>query len=550
MPDDNAAAPFLSPPPEVALTGYFVRPYDNAVATARTCYSAKGIVTPEQVAGEHLSEPEKRERARQRRDHLARSIYEAGHHTTLQHAHFQFALTNVSRQFIWSFLHAHPFYNSEQVSQRYVPVQREHVLVPCLKGEALAIYERCVAQQMGAYRELCERLEPLARKHYLARFPGRAKERHAKQTAKDVEKRCMEVARYVLPVATFAYLYHTVSGLTLLRYHRLCRVLDVPRETAYVVERMMRAVLDLDPDYANLVEDPLPLEATPEYAALQELSERQQTTPESRKAFVERFDAQLGRHVSKLVAATPEAETLLAESVREVLGVLPAAMSDDEAVAAVLDPQGNRLLGESLNLSLHNKLMRAGLHVNYTFRKKLSHTADSQDQRHRMTPGSRPVLMAHVFDEPDTVEPAMILEAEAEGGALAELGRVYRDSLARTYEAVAALRKHGVSEEQASYLLPNAQAIRFTETGDVLAMRHKLQMRLCFNAQEEIFRASLDEAKQVAATHPRIGRYLLPPCTLRSQAGVRPVCPEGNRFCGIKVWRHETDEYEALRGTL
>jgi len=28
----------------------------------------------------------------------------------------QFAMENVSRQLIWSFLHSHPFYNSEQVA--------------------------------------------------------------------------------------------------------------------------------------------------------------------------------------------------------------------------------------------------------------------------------------------------------------------------------------------------------------------------------------------------------------------------------------------------
>ena len=37
-----------------------------------------------------------------------------------------------------------------------------------------------------------------------------------------MEKRVYEAARCILPVATHAHLYHTVSGLTLLRYHRLC----------------------------------------------------------------------------------------------------------------------------------------------------------------------------------------------------------------------------------------------------------------------------------------------------------------------------------------
>ena len=43
--------PFRSPAPAVKLVNAFVRPFENAVATARTCYSGKGIVGPEDVSG-------------------------------------------------------------------------------------------------------------------------------------------------------------------------------------------------------------------------------------------------------------------------------------------------------------------------------------------------------------------------------------------------------------------------------------------------------------------------------------------------------------------
>ena len=75
------------------------------------------------------------------RDRIARSIFEAGHHTTLQHAHFQFALSGVSRQFLWTFLHSHPFYNSEQVSQRYVEVKAERVVrAPARRARPCAVF--------------------------------------------------------------------------------------------------------------------------------------------------------------------------------------------------------------------------------------------------------------------------------------------------------------------------------------------------------------------------------------------------------------------------
>src|SRR5690606_3629209 len=54
---------FLSPPPKVTLTNGFTEPYDNAVATARTCYNSR-IITAEDVRRD--------DRARALRDRIAR----------------------------------------------------------------------------------------------------------------------------------------------------------------------------------------------------------------------------------------------------------------------------------------------------------------------------------------------------------------------------------------------------------------------------------------------------------------------------------------------
>ncbi|MCZ6601875.1 MAG: FAD-dependent thymidylate synthase, partial [Planctomycetota bacterium] len=225
--------------------------------------------------------------------------------------------------------------------------------------------------------------------------------------------------------------------------------------------------------------------------------------------------------------------------VREVLGAPSDALSDDEAIRMVLDPSRNPYLGESLTLGTHSKVMRALHHPGYTFQKKLSHTADSQDQRHRMTPASRPILLAHLSDEPDVITPPLVSMDEVSH-------RTYRDVMDRTWDAFNRLRKMGVSDEFAAYLLPNATAIRFTESADLLHLHHKLTMRLCFNAQEEIWRASLDEAIQIRDINPRIGQYLLPPCGLRSMAPKKPYCPEGDRYCGVPVWNQDLPEYTRI----
>lgn len=524
-----AGLSFLSPEPEVALVNSFERPFDHAVAAARTCYSGGGIVTAGRVAGEEAPDEAARRRALERRDALATDIFQAGHHTVFQHAHFQFALSNVSRQFVWSFLHAHPFYNSEQVSQRYVAVQPGTYLIPPLSGEALAAYEATVQAQFAAYAELSRRLMAPATAAYFQRFPARA--RTPEKWRKEIEKKAMEVARYTLPVATFTYLYHTVSGLTLLRYHRMCRLADVPTEQQRVVGKMIACLLAHAPEYSLLLEEPLADEAVPG---------GEEADPACHAAaFRAEFDASLEGRVSKLVDWKANNEAILAQSVREVLGLPRAGLADAEAIRLALDPGRNRLLGQALNLSTHDKLARCLFHPAYTFRKKLSHTADSQDQRHRMTPASRPLLARQVDSDPDYVVPELVRQD-------AECERIYREAMARSWEGMARLRALGVGAEFALYLLPNAVSIRFTESADLLNLRHKHAMRLCYNAQEEIWRASVDEARQIRAVNPRIGAFLLPPCGLRDLAGARPICPEGRRFCGLPVWKLALDDYERL----
>ncbi len=523
---------FLSAPPKVTLINSFLRPFDNAVATARTCYSSKGIITTEQVAGDGLDEG-KREERHQKRDDLARSIYKAGHHTTLQHAHFQFALENVSRQFLWSFLHSHPFYNSEQVSQRYVTVDPSQAVVPPLSGQAEALYRETLDFQAKSYLSLTDKLKALTAREYQARF--KHADMNGKKAQGAIQKKSQEVARYVLPVATFAYLYHTVSGLTLLRYWRLCQTFDAPLEQRLVVGMMVEEVLKLAPEYRTILEEPLSFESTAE----SQMFEHFHATKATQKEFRLEFDDSLGGLTSKLVDHSKDAEKMLASSVREVFGLPSSALSDDEAIELALDPSKNKYLGETLNVSTHSKLTRALFHPHYTFRKKLSHTGDSQDQRHRMTPASRPILHALTLDEPDYLVPVLLEQDPA-------LGREYAGIMEKTWENIVKLRKLGASEEFASYLLPNAVAVRFTESADLLNLHHKHAMRLCYNAQEEIWKASLDEARQVRETHPRIGKWLLPPCGLRSRAGTKPTCPEGDRFCGVVVWKKDLNEYQRV----
>ncbi|HID56890.1 TPA: FAD-dependent thymidylate synthase [Candidatus Poribacteria bacterium] len=513
--------------PIVRLIRYSRNPYDLSVATARTCYSSKGIVLPEDVSRD--------ERAKRVRDRIARSTLQAGHLTTRGHAFFVFAIDRISRAAIWSFLHSHPFYNSEQVSQRYVRASPDNFLVPPINGKALDVYLETISIQMKAYERLVELLIPRVGQEYFRIFPSRSSK--PERWEGEIARRAYEVARYILPIATYAYMYHTINGVTLHRYARLAESFDFPQEIRLLVERMIESVKLIDPNFAGELHDPIPLEETPEYRAVEEAFGMGWRLGD--EGFIREFDSLIGDRSSLLIEFTGEGEGILAHSVRCVLGLSRGEMDDEAALRLLLDPARNPLLSETLNPAPHSKLMRTMNHVHYVFAKKLSHTADSQDQRHRTVPGSRPIIHRLYTGRPDYVTPKLIR-------AIPEAEEVYDEAMRRCFEGINRLLEMKVPTEWAMYLLPNGFPIRFIESGTLMNLHHKWRMRLCFNAQEEIFHASLDEVRQVSQVHPSIARFLGPPCWFRSRSGLTPPCPEGDRFCGVRVWEKRPEDYDRL----
>jgi thymidylate synthase ThyX len=499
--------------PEVRLRSGTERPYDDAIAAARTCYS------PRVVFADEVTE-------RQRRS-IGPLTWEGGHHTVYQHATFEFALSGVSRQLVWCFLHGFPFYNSEQQSQRYVRLDEVRAVVPPeLGGAAREIYLRAVEDAWAAYAELTRRLRPITLGILAELWRLRERQSHAfgRNLRREAEKRAIETARYVIPVASHTAMVYTVSGITLHRLRRMAATCDAPSEARRVVERMVAEVERLDPAFFREVgEEPLePSEAVEAAAAPPGFGD---------KAALEAFDKSLGGRRSRLVDFGARAPEVVADALRHVLG--RTDLADDEALALALDPSRNRYRLDTLNVSFHAPVMRALDHAHYTFRKKLSHSADSQDQRHRMVPGSRPLLTRTVPDRVDVVEPELIAR---DPGCHA----LFVESAEAAFDARARLLAAGALPEHALYVLPNALAVRFEESGSLLHLLHKWTMRTCLNAQREIWEASMQEIEQVRAVHPQLMSHVGPPCVVRSGL-VRPRCTEGTHFCGIPVWRSFPD---------
>ena len=507
--------PVESPAPRVTLRNAFAHPYDSAIAAARTCYAPR-LITPEEITDKQ-------------RLNIGAATFYSGHHTVYQHAHFEFGLENVSRQFVWSFLHAHPFYNSEQQSQRYVRLDRAQAYVPTVdlyfNQQCREIYEHAVARAWNYYRQLSALLVGDARAilNDIWHVSSMSHPKRLQKIERAAEKRAIEIARYVLPVAAFTTMVHTLSGIVLHRLWRMSGASDTPSESRAVIGQMVAQVKEIDPQFFDRFGTE-PLEEMPEWGSLTTLNGNRP----SGESFAREFDAKLAGKTSKLVDYSPHAPRVMAEAYRAVLGFTESQCSDPEALDRLLNPARNPYRLETLNVSVHAPMMRALQHASYTFAKKISHTADSQDQRHRMVPGSRPLLTLADTREPDCITPPLI-----EKNPRAK--ELYQRAMHEAWAAKNHLLDRGVPPEIALYLLPNAKSIRLVESGSLLHLLHKWTMRTCFNAQEEIYAASMDEIAQLREVHPELSRYIGPPCHLR--AGITtPICTEGSHFCGIKVW--------------
>ncbi len=499
-------------PPRVTLRNFFAHPYDSAIAAARTCYAPR-LIGPEEITDKQ-------------RVNIGAATFYSGHHTVYQHAHFEFGLENVSRQFVWAFLHAHPFYNSEQQSQRYVRLDRAQAYIPPVSlffdEHSKQIYEHAVARAWNHYRELSALLLPDVRAilNDIWHVSAMSNPKRLQKIERAAEKRAIEIARYLLPVAAFTTMVHTLSGIVLHRLWRMSAASDTPSEARAVIGSMVAHVKEIDAQFFDRFGTE-PLDELPEW---KNASPREG----SGEAFAREFDARLCGKTSKLIDYSLQAPRIIGDAYRAVASLTEAQCSNSEAIDRLLNPARNLYRLETLNVGVHAPMMRALQHANYTFAKKISHTADSQDQRHRMVPGSRPLLTLADTREPDYVVP-MLLRDNARATEL------YHRAMHEAWAAKNQLLDRGVPLEIALYLLPNAKAIRLVESGSLLHLLHKWTMRTCFNAQEEIYQASMDEIGQLREVHPELSRYIGPPCHIR--AGITtPICTEGSHFCGVKVW--------------
>jgi len=162
---------------------------------------------------------------------------------------------------------------------------------------------------------------------------------------------------------------------------------------------------------------------------------------------------------------------------------------------------------------------------------KLSLSADAQNQRHRRSPAIRVALEDNYSR--DFYIPPIIKE---------NLLDRYEEAMEYSYNFFER-QKQKITFGEAVYALANAHNIEIIQKDDFNEFTHKSQMRLCYNAQQEIFDIIYNQIVQLNKAGVNTDKFL-PPCALRYKQGIKPYCPEGDRFCGVKVWKLDFSEYK------
>ena len=173
-----------------------------------------------------------------------------------------------------------------------------------------------------------------------------------------------------------------------------------------------------------------------------------------------------------------------------------------------MNPARNLYRVDMLDVSHHSPMMRALHHPSYVFEKKLSHTADSQDQRHRMVPASRPLMTFADTPAPDVVTPRLIRENPALRGV--------PQAIDEAWTAKNRLLASACRWSTRSTCCPTPRRCAWSSRAPHRPAA-QVDAPTCFNAQEEIYLASMDEDRPGAGLHPRLGQFLGPPCVLRNR---------------------------------
>ncbi len=515
-------------PPEIRLELFTqappgklqVKATDVVATTAIQCY-APGIAA---------MRPRQDEKAQS----TVKSTLDAGHNTTRLHYYCTWKFIGVTRDVTHDIFHFSPFYNTEQQSQRFVKAERGNYSIPTgLTEKQRELFLKTADLANEAYFGMLESLYPEVERRLRLMYPKGGKIAE-ERLQKKIPKLCQEVARYVLPIGQLTVFDHTLSELQLLRLFQASHLPNFSDEARFVIASMVKTLAEYDQTILAELRKPIESESGVEIEDYPISGQRRG------------FDEVLGEKQSVLLSSGGEMRRTLIFAARNILKITGKEMPDEEILDWLLNPEKNRLLADVNDVGMFDPLTSCLRQVSLTFATRLSHTADSQRQRHRRTPGATSLIDEETVRDliengPDYFTPLVVRENPV-------LFEKYNQSLKGIYGGIIDAYRAGISIKLLKLLFVNGQNMRVVEQGDAFDFLHRWKQRLCYNAQEEFFFISVEQAIQFLQFLSEASAVALAPCAVRQTAGIHPRCPEGgDRWCGQPVFKFKIDEYQENR---
>ncbi len=447
----------------VKLIGYSnIDPLVSADHAARLCY---------QSAVPEMKEADDEKLIPFVRDNL----FGVGHHTTLQHTHFTFAIDGLAVGDVTFGLHlTHPFYSSDQRSGRYAskmftePNFEEieaylRLYYPEVSDEVLLRVMEYVKKSLGLYANNIGRATEIAKKLLKEERPRWSEDAIDKAAPKIAQ----EQLRMLIPIIFPTALDHTVNLSTLVAIWEAAYT-PVLRD---VTNKMKDEVLKHFPSLGFMF-DP----------------KRRRTTD---------WACELGN--STCLSLNP--------SISDVELLIGSKEIMTRIDSSILHPVDKLHFTPELMDSNVCELRIEGI--------RISVATMGQDQRHRTVRRSvprftgsfyLPPIVDHLYHEDEAFQTSLI--------SLTNEWRLLYDLL---------------PGPMAMTITPYGAVVTYDKIGSINAVIHELGKRTCFCAQEEIYnlaRILRDQLTWKGGISTSVLSILEPPCLKTG------VCAEGGRFCG------------------
>ncbi len=468
----------------------------------------------------------KSDKYRETTDKIAQQTKEAGHGSTREHVHYTFRIDGISRNAIY-YLHSHPHYVSDMQSQRYCNFAETKPIIPDFESpEINQKASEAIANLVTGYSELYELLTPTTKELILERFPGKNNPKWEPKINDEAGKKAQEIARYLLPLGTPSNLYHTISELTLLRLYHQSQTMPVQPETRQIIEGLVATVAKVDPRIIKEISEPLEVDLDP-ILQLQDFSE-----------FVKEYDNLLSGYQIKVDDDNQLPSKKLARAVRETFGKSSQELPDSEALDILFDPAKNNMLAETNGDITIDRLGQCLNQVSLSFLISLSHVANEQFHRHRAFNHTEQIQLAIPKNDYDIIVPTILEKNPKARELYLSLQNNHNKVLQELYD-------QGVPMDKLQYLFTNATRVRKSVDAPLGAIYHFIKLRTCLTAQEEIYHLAVSLTKQIRDLDPAIAKYFEhpSPCGVRKQAKKMPFCPEGERFCGVRIWDVNIEDF-------